>query len=84
MNFDIKLLIEIDWNEIEFENMGDWFIVVKVMCCIFVVVIVFYFSYSLLVFDEIVNYYSLVVKEIELRNIYKVKYVVVSNLDLYC
>ena len=40
MNLDIKSLTEIDWNEIELENMGDWPIAVKVMCCTFVAAIV--------------------------------------------
>jgi type IV pilus assembly protein PilO len=83
MNLDIKSLTEIDWNEIELENMGDWPIAVKVMCCTFVAAIVLYFSYSLLVSDEIANYHSSVAKETELRNTYKAKYAVASNLDLY-
>ena len=53
------------------------------MCCTFVAAIVLYFSYSLLVSDEIANYHSSVAKETELRNTYKAKYAVASNLDLY-
>ena len=31
MNLDIKALTDIDWNEIELENMGDWPIAVKAL-----------------------------------------------------
>jgi len=83
MNLDIKSLTEIDWNEIELENMGDWPIAVKALCCAFVAAIVLYFSYSLLVSDEIASYHSAVAKETELRNTYKQKYALASNLELY-
>ena len=40
MNLDIKALTEIEWNEIELENIGDWPIVVKIICCTFVAALV--------------------------------------------
>jgi len=83
MNFDIKALTEIDWNEIELENMGDWPIAVKAICCAFVAALVLYFSYSLLVSDEIASYHSAVAKETELRQTYKAKYAIASNLEIY-
>lgn len=83
MNFDIKALTEIDWNEIELENIGDWPIVVKVICCTFVAALVLFFSYSLLVSDEIDSYHSAVAKEVELRTTYRAKYAVASNLEIY-
>ncbi len=82
MNLDIKSFTEIDWNEIELENMGDWPIAVKALCCAFVASLVLYFSYSLLVSDEIASYHSAVAKETELRQTYKQKYATASNLDL--
>lgn len=83
MNLDIKALTEIDWNEIELENMGDWPIAVKAICCAFVAALVLYFSYSLLVSDEIASYHSAVAKETELRQTYKAKYAIASNLEIY-
>ncbi|MCQ8879194.1 type 4a pilus biogenesis protein PilO [Pseudoalteromonas shioyasakiensis] len=83
MNLDIKALTEIDWNEIELENIGDWPVVVKVICCTFVAALVLFFSYSLLVSDEIDSYHSAVAKEVELRNTYRTKYAVASNLEIY-
>lgn len=83
MNLDIKALTDIDWNEIELENMGDWPIAVKALCCAFVAALVLYFSYSLLVSDEIASYHSAVAKETELRQTYKAKYAIASNLELY-
>ena len=84
MNLDIKALTDIDWNEIELENMGDWPIAVKALCCAFVAALVLYFSYSLLVSDEIASYHSAVAKETELRQTYKAKYAIASNLEIYC
>lgn len=83
MNLDIKALTDIDWNEIELENMGDWPIAVKALCCAFVAALVLYFSYSLLVSDEIASYHSAVAKENELRQTYKAKYAIASNLEIY-
>ncbi|MDN3379427.1 MULTISPECIES: type 4a pilus biogenesis protein PilO [unclassified Pseudoalteromonas] len=83
MNLDIKALTEIDWNEIELENIGDWPVVVKVICCAFVAALVLFFSYSLLVSDEIDSYHNAVAKEVELRNTYRAKYAVASNLEIY-
>ena len=83
MNLDIKALTEIDWNEIELENIGDWPIVVKVICCTFVAALVLFFSYSLLVSDEIDSYKNAVSKEVELRSTYRVKYALASNLEIY-
>ncbi|TGE83107.1 pilus assembly protein PilP [Pseudoalteromonas sp. KS88] len=83
MNLDIKALTEIDWNEIELENIGDWPVAVKVICGAFVAALVLFFSYSLLVSDEIDSYHNAVAKEVELRNTYRTKYAIASNLDIY-
>jgi type IV pilus assembly protein PilO len=79
MNLDIKALTEIEWNEIELENIGDWPIVVKIICCTFVAALVLFFSYSLLVSDEIDSYHNAVSKEVELRSNYRVKYSLASQ-----
>lgn len=83
MNIDLKSLSDIDWNEIELDNIGEWPLAVKILCCSFVAALVLYFSYSLLVSDSIDSYNSAVAKETELRNSYRIKYATASNLDLY-
>ena len=42
-----------------------------------------FFSYSLLVSDEIDSYKNAVSKEVELRSTYRVKYALASNLEIY-
>ncbi|WP_404341281.1 type 4a pilus biogenesis protein PilO [Pseudoalteromonas mariniglutinosa] len=83
MNLDIKSLTEIDWNEIELDNIGEWPIIVKILCCSFVALIVLFFSYSLLVSSEIDRYHNAVSQETELRDSYKKKYAIASNLAVY-
>jgi type IV pilus assembly protein PilO len=83
MNLEFKMFNDIDWNEIELDNIGDWPIVVKALCCTVVAGLVLYFSYSLLVADEIDSYNSAVTKEVELRTTYRTKYAVASKLDIY-
>ena len=83
MRLDFKALSEIDWNEIELDNIGDWPIAVKAICCTFVAGLVLFFSYSLLVSDEIDSYHSAVAKEVELRTTYRTKYAVASKLEIY-
>lgn len=83
MNLDFKALGEIDWNEIELDNIGDWPTAVKVICCAFVAGLILFFSYSLLVSDEIDSYHNAVSKEVDLRSTYRTKYAVASKLDIY-
>ena len=83
MNLDFKALGEIDWNEIELDNIGDWPAAVKVICCAFVAGLILFFSYSLLVSDEIDSYHNAVSKEVDLRSTYRTKYAVASKLDIY-
>ena len=83
MNLDFKSFTEIDWNEIELDNIGEWPVIVKAICVTFVACLVLFFSYSLLVSDEIDSYHNAVAKEIELRTTYRTKYAVASKLDIY-
>ncbi len=83
MNFDLKSLQNIDWNEIELDNIGEWPFVVKLMCCVLVVVITFAVGYSLLVSTSINRYEHAVKQEAQLRNSYRIKYARANNLDLY-
>ncbi|TMO05917.1 type 4a pilus biogenesis protein PilO [Pseudoalteromonas sp. S558] len=83
MNLDFKVLNDIDWNEIELDNISEWPIAVKAICCTFIASLVLFFSYSLLVSDEINSYHNAVAKEVELRTTYRTKYAVGSKLDIY-
>lgn len=83
MNLDFKAFKDIDWNEIELDNIGEWPVVVRVICGAFIAGLVLFFSYSLLVSDEIDSYHNAVAKEVELRTTYRTKYAVASKLDIY-
>ncbi|WP_372759901.1 type 4a pilus biogenesis protein PilO [Pseudoalteromonas sp.] len=83
MNLDFKALTEIDWNEIELDNIGEWPVIVKAICCTLVAGLVLFFSFSFLVSDEIDSYHYAVAKEVELRTTYRTKYTVASKLDIY-
>jgi type IV pilus assembly protein PilO len=83
MNLNLKSFTEIDWNEIELDNIGEWPVIVKTMCATIIACLVLFFSYSLFVSDEIDSYHNAVVKEIELRTTYRTKYAVASKLDIY-
>jgi len=83
MNLDFKAFKDIDWNEIELDNIGEWPVIVKVICGAFIAGLVLFFSYSLLVSDEIDSYHNAVAKEVELRTTYRTKYAVASKLDIY-
>lgn len=83
MDFDLKSLQNIDWNEIELDNIGEWPFVVKVMCCVLVVIVTFAVGYSLLVSTSIERYEQEVQQEASLRNSYRIKYARANNLDLY-
>ncbi|CCQ10813.1 Type IV pilus biogenesis protein PilO [Pseudoalteromonas luteoviolacea B = ATCC 29581] len=83
MDFDLKSFKEINWNEIELENMGDWPFPVKVLCCVFVVILSLFLGYSALVSSEIDTYEQAVSKEMELRSAYRIKYARATNLELY-
>ncbi|RJE76010.1 pilus assembly protein PilP [Pseudoalteromonas citrea] len=83
MNFDLKSLQDIDWNEIELDNIGEWPFAVKVLCCVLVVVITLAVGYSLLVSTSISRYDGAVNAEQELRTSYRIKYARANNLDLY-
>lgn len=83
MNLDFKAFKDIDWNEIELDNIGEWPVIVKVICGAFIAGLVLFFSYSLLVSDEIDSYHNALAKEVELRTTYRTKYAVASKLDIY-
>jgi len=83
MNIDLKALNEIDFNELDLENIGAWPIAVKVLTGVIVAVVVSLLTYNLFVSDEVSGYENALRKETELRNTFKAKYAVASNLEIY-
>ena len=83
MKLDVKALQEIDWNEIELDNIGEWPLPVKALCCAMVVLIMLIVGYTMLVSSSIDRYEGAVRKEQELRKSYRIKYGRSNNLELY-
>ncbi|KZN31989.1 pilus assembly protein PilO [Pseudoalteromonas luteoviolacea S2607] len=83
MKLDVKALQEIDWNEIELDNIGEWPLPVKALCCAMVVLIMLIVGYTMLVSASIDRYEGAVRKEQELRKSYRIKYGRSNNLELY-
>ncbi|ATD08757.1 MULTISPECIES: type 4a pilus biogenesis protein PilO [Pseudoalteromonas] len=83
MNFDLNSLKEIDWNELELDNIGHWPFPVKVLCSILVVLLMMVLGYNLMVSSSIDRYDQAVKKEQELRTSYRIKYARANNLELY-
>ncbi|KZN48988.1 type 4a pilus biogenesis protein PilO [Pseudoalteromonas luteoviolacea] len=83
MKLDIKALQEIDWNEVELDNIGEWPLPVKILCCTMVVFIMLVVGYTMLVSSSIDRYEAAVNKEEELRKSYRIKYGRANNLELY-
>ncbi|KAF7787429.1 type IV pilus assembly protein PilO [Pseudoalteromonas rubra] len=83
MKLDLKSLQEIDWNEIELDNIGEWPMPVKAICCAVVVLIMLVVGYSMLVSASVASFERAVKKEEELRTSYRVKYGRANNLELY-
>ncbi|MDK1289105.1 type 4a pilus biogenesis protein PilO [Pseudoalteromonas umbrosa] len=83
MKLDIKSLQEIDWNEVELDNIGEWPLPVKILCCTMVVLIMLIVGYTMLVSSSIDRYEAAVNKEEELRKSYRIKYGRANNLELY-
>ncbi|KZN63076.1 pilus assembly protein PilO [Pseudoalteromonas luteoviolacea CPMOR-1] len=83
MKLDIKALQEIDWNEVELDNIGEWPLPVKILCCALVVLIMLIVGYTMLVSSSIDRYEASVNKEEELRKSYRIKYGRANNLELY-
>lgn len=83
MNIDLKSLNEIDFDELDLENVGSWPLPVKIIVGIITAALVAFLSYKMLVSDEIAAYETAQQKEAELRVSYRQKYAVASNLEIY-
>ncbi|MBZ9611189.1 type 4a pilus biogenesis protein PilO [Rheinheimera maricola] len=76
-------LSEIDINDLDFENMGSWPLVVKLIFAAILAIMVSALTYFLLVDSKIDELAVAQNKEIELRQVYRTKYASAVNLDLY-
>ncbi|WOT05098.1 type IV pilus inner membrane component PilO [Shewanella youngdeokensis] len=78
MNLDLS-----QFNDIDFENIGAWPKLVKVVFALLVAVCVFIASYFLVVSDVIDDLNAEYQKEEQLKNDFKSKYQLAANLKLY-
>ncbi|MEO2280187.1 type 4a pilus biogenesis protein PilO [Pseudoalteromonas pernae] len=83
MSIDFKALTDIEWGDLTLDNVGEWPALVKGIACIFTAGLVLFFSYKFLVEDKIAGYESVLSKETELRDSYRVKYAKASRLEIY-
>lgn len=83
MNLNLDSIRDVNWNELDLDNIGEWPKAVKVIVCIILAALVLYFSFKFLVESEITAYEQAQQKEVELRQTYKSKYAVASRLEIY-
>lgn len=78
MNIDLS-----QFDNLELENIGQWPPIAKVVLAIFLAIIVFVLSYTMLVSDKLDVLSKAQTTETELLNEYKLKYHISSNLELF-
>ncbi|WP_105213456.1 MULTISPECIES: type 4a pilus biogenesis protein PilO [unclassified Pseudoalteromonas] len=83
MSSGFKAFSDIEWGELELDNIGEWPALVKGLVCLLAAGLVLFFSYKLLVEDKVSGFESVQKKEVELRDSYRVKYSKASRLELY-
>lgn len=71
------------FNDIDFENIGGWPVQVKVVFAAVMGVLVLIFGYLFFLSSALEQYSAAQNKEADLRNDYKFKYTLASNLDVY-
>jgi len=76
-------LSEIDINDLDFQNMGSWPVVAKIVFAVTLAIMVSVLTYFLLVDSKIDELAAAQKKEIELRQVFRTKYASAVNLDLY-
>jgi type IV pilus assembly protein PilO len=80
LNFNLS---EIDINDLDLENMGSWPAAAKVVFAAILALLISVLSYYLLVDSKIDELEVAQNKEVELRQLFRVKYASAVNLDLY-
>ncbi len=76
-------LADIDFSEIDFNNMGAWPRAGKIALALVVALVVMVLSYFFLIEAQVTNLETAQQKELELRVDYQNKYVKALNLELY-
>lgn len=76
LNFD-------DLNNLDMSDMGSWPVLAKAMVVTILVVLIAVLSFYLLVDDKITQLEAAETKELELRQVYRIKYAAAVNLELY-
>ncbi len=79
----LKKLSEIDFNEIDFENIGDWPPAFKIIVCVLSFIIVCALGYQLHITDLKSNYERAYAREGELKEQFRVKAFQAASLDAY-
>lgn len=82
MSLNINLS-DIDFNELDIENMGSWPLVVKVFFAFMLAAAVCALSYFLIIDSKIDELTAAQSKELQLRQVFKTKYASAVNLELY-
>jgi len=78
LNFDLDEL-----NNLDPADMGAWPLAAKIIVLILLSALISVFSYYLLVDEKITMLRTSEAKELELRQVYRVKYAAAVNLELY-
>lgn len=76
LNFD-------ELNNLDMSDMGSWPVLAKTMVVTVLVVLIAVLSFYLLVDDKITQLEVSEAKELELRQVYRIKYAAAVNLELY-
>jgi len=71
------------FDNLEFENIGQWPKTVKIVTAILIVVVMLFAGYHLFIVDRIKQLKTISVQEKELRQSFKTKYHISANLDLF-
>lgn len=79
----LKKLNELDLAELDFENVGAWPLPVRIVACVLTLGLVFFLGYQLHLSDLQKTYDTVIAKEKELKDQFRVKAFQAANLDAY-
>ncbi|GAA5215364.1 type 4a pilus biogenesis protein PilO [Corallincola platygyrae] len=83
MNFDLKQLNEVDLNELDLNNIGEWPPVVKAIFVGIVSVLTCFLFYYFLISDQLDDLSREQAREVELREQFRSKYHLASRVKTY-
>ncbi|KEQ18934.1 type IV pilus inner membrane component PilO [Endozoicomonas numazuensis] len=79
----LKNLNELDLAELDLENVGGWPLPVRIIACVLTLGVVLFLGYQLHLNDLQKSYDSVIAKERELKDQYRLKAFQAANLDSY-